>query len=52
MTVLVAYGSKRGSTQEVAEAIAAKMHHAGSEVELRRATHVENLTPYDGVVLG
>jgi menaquinone-dependent protoporphyrinogen oxidase len=52
VTVLVAYGSKRGSTKEVAEAIAEKLNHVGRKVEVRRAADVEDLTPYDSVVLG
>lgn len=50
--MLVAYGSKHGSTEKVAEAIAEKLKHAGRDVELRRAADVEGLTPYDSVVLG
>lgn len=52
MTLLIAYASKHGSTQEVAEAIAAKVKSAGREVELRQAAEVEDLEPYEGVVLG
>jgi hypothetical protein len=52
LPLLVAFGSKRGSTQEVAEAIALKLREDGREVELQRAAQVEDLTPYDGVVLG
>jgi menaquinone-dependent protoporphyrinogen oxidase len=52
MTLLAAYASKHGSTREVAEAVAKKLAEAGREVEIRRAGDVENLTPYDGVVLG
>jgi menaquinone-dependent protoporphyrinogen oxidase len=52
LPLLVAFGSKRGSTQEVAEVIALKLREAGREVELQRAAQVEDLTPYDGVVLG
>ena len=52
MTLLVAYGSKRGSTQEVAEAVAERAARRGREVDLRRAADVDDLTPYDGVVLG
>ena len=52
MPLLVAYGSKHGSTQEVAEAIAKRLTKKGFEVELRRAAEVADLTPYDGVVLG
>jgi menaquinone-dependent protoporphyrinogen oxidase len=50
--LLVAYGSKHGSTHEVAEAIAKRLTKNGLEVELRRAADVADLTPYDGVVLG
>jgi menaquinone-dependent protoporphyrinogen oxidase len=52
MTLLVAYGSKRGSTREVAEALAKKLRMSEREVELRPAADVDDLTPYDGVVLG
>jgi menaquinone-dependent protoporphyrinogen oxidase len=52
VTLLVAYGTKHGSTQEAAEAIAARMQRAGREVELRRAADVDDVTLYDGVVLG
>jgi menaquinone-dependent protoporphyrinogen oxidase len=50
--LLVAYGSKHGSTREVAEVIADKLRRGGREVELRSAADVDDLTPYDGVVLG
>jgi menaquinone-dependent protoporphyrinogen oxidase len=50
--LLVAYGSKHGSTREVAEAIAETLEKAAHEVELHRAADIEDLTPYDGVVLG
>jgi menaquinone-dependent protoporphyrinogen oxidase len=52
VSLLVAYGSKHGSTQEVAEAIARRLRKSGLEVELRSAADVADLTPYDGVVLG
>jgi menaquinone-dependent protoporphyrinogen oxidase len=52
VTLLVVYGSKHGSTQEVAAAIAKRLTQAGRDVELRRARDVDDLTPYDGVVLG
>lgn len=52
VSLLVAYGSKHGSTQKVAEAIARRLRMAGHEVELRRAADVEDLTPYEGIVLG
>ena len=52
MTLLVAYGSKHGSTQEVAEAVAERLRAGGREVDLCRAADVDDLTPYGGVVLG
>jgi menaquinone-dependent protoporphyrinogen oxidase len=50
--LLVAYGSKHGATQEVAEAIGRRLRKRGLEVELRCAADVEDLTPYDGIVIG
>jgi menaquinone-dependent protoporphyrinogen oxidase len=50
--LLVAYGSKHGSTQEVAEAIARRLGTSGLEAEVRPAAELEDLTPYEGVVLG
>ncbi len=52
LTLLVAYGSKRGSTREVAEALAKKLRTSEREVELRPAADVDDLAPYDGIVLG
>jgi menaquinone-dependent protoporphyrinogen oxidase len=52
MTVLVAYGTKHGSTQEVAESIAATLQAQGCEVALRAANHVEEIDAYDAVVVG
>jgi len=52
MTVLVAYSSKRGSTAEIAETIAATLRREGLGVCLERAEDVSGLEPYDAVVLG
>jgi menaquinone-dependent protoporphyrinogen oxidase len=52
MKVLVAYSSKRGSTAEIAETIAATLRREGLGVCLERAEQVESLEPYDAVVLG
>lgn len=52
MTVLVAYSSKRGSTAEIAETIAATLRRAGLEVDLEPAGEVTSLEPFDAVVLG
>jgi menaquinone-dependent protoporphyrinogen oxidase len=50
--VLVAYATKRGSTHEVADAIAGRLHELGLAVELRPAAEVRTLSPYAAVVLG
>ena len=52
MTVLVAYASKRGSTAEIAETIAATLRRSGLVVGLEPAEEVDSLEPYDAVVLG
>ena len=50
--VLVAYATKKGSTQEVAEAVAEVLRERGLEVELRAAREVEDVSAYAGVVVG
>ncbi len=52
MTVLVAYASKRGSTAEIAETVAATLRREGLSVCLEPADRVRSLEPYDAVVLG
>ena len=52
MTVLVAYSSKRGSTAEIAETLAATLRREGLGVCLEQAEDVRSLEPYDAVVLG
>ena len=52
MTVLVAYASKRGSTAEIAETVAATLRREGLGVCLMRAEDVQDLERYDAVVLG
>jgi menaquinone-dependent protoporphyrinogen oxidase len=52
MTVLVAYGSKFGSTAEIAEAIADELRAAGVDVDLRDAADVKDVRDYEAVVLG
>jgi menaquinone-dependent protoporphyrinogen oxidase len=52
MTVLVAYSSKRGSTAEIAETLAATLRREGLGVCLERAEEVRGLEPYEAVVLG
>jgi menaquinone-dependent protoporphyrinogen oxidase len=50
--ILVAYASKYGSTQEVAESIAATLRTQMLHADVRPAADVEGLGEYGGVVLG
>jgi menaquinone-dependent protoporphyrinogen oxidase len=50
--VLVAYGSKYGSTAEIAEAIGQVLQKAGLDVDVLSADAVGDLTAYRAVVLG
>ena len=50
--ILVAYATRKGSTQEVAEAIAATLVEQGHRVDVRAAGEVSTLDAYSGVVLG
>ena len=52
MRVLVAYASKRGSTGEIAEAVAGTLRDAGLDVDCLQSDAVADLEGYDGVVLG
>jgi menaquinone-dependent protoporphyrinogen oxidase len=51
-TVLVAYATKRGSTREVAEAVAERIRAYGIATYVRPAGEVASLDGYHGVVLG
>ena len=50
--VLVAYGSKNGSTAEIAEWIAETIRQEGFVVDVEPAFGAHHLAPYAGVVLG
>jgi menaquinone-dependent protoporphyrinogen oxidase len=50
--ILVAYGSKYGSTQEVAESIGATLRSRLLHADVRPAAEVDELGGYGGVVLG
>ncbi len=50
--ILVAYASRGGSTGGVAEAIGKALAEAGMQVDIRRMTEVNDLTPYSAVVAG
>lgn len=52
MKVLVAYASKRGSTEEIAAAVAETIRAAGLEVDCRESGDVDDVSPYGAVVLG
>jgi len=52
MTVLVAYASKRGSTAEIAETVAATLRREGLGVCLQPAEDIKDLERFDAVVLG
>lgn len=51
-SVLLAYATRFGSTQEVAESVAASLREDGLKVDLRLMREVESLDQYAGVVLG
>jgi menaquinone-dependent protoporphyrinogen oxidase len=51
-SILLAYATRFGSTQEVAEAIAAVLREAGLNVDLQPMREVKSLDRYDAVVLG
>lgn len=50
--ILVAYTTNAGSTQEVAEAIAGELQCAGATVDVSRLDEIEDLHPYQAVVIG
>ena len=50
--VLVAYATRNGSTQGVAERIATTLRSHGKQVGPRRVDHVGALERYDAVVFG
>lgn len=51
-SVLVAHATRYGSTQEVAEAIAATLRERGLEVDIRPMREVRTLEGYGAVVVG
>ena len=52
MRVLVAYETAHGSTEEIAEAIAAKLSECGDEVDVSRCRDVDSVEGYDAFVVG
>ncbi|MEM8881463.1 MAG: flavodoxin domain-containing protein [Pseudomonadota bacterium] len=49
---LVAYGSKLGSTAEVAKFIGSVLTEQGAEIEVKPVSGVDDLDVYDNVILG
>jgi menaquinone-dependent protoporphyrinogen oxidase len=52
MTILVAYASKHGSTQGIAERIAEKLRQLGKEAEARSVEEVSDPGSYEAFVIG
>ena len=50
--LLIAYGSRCGSTGGVAEAIGQVLSKAGTAVDVRVVKDVNDLSPYQGVIVG
>lgn len=50
--ILITYGSKAGSTAQVAEAIGEEMQKAGARVSIQPVEVVKDISPYDAVVVG
>lgn len=50
--ILVTYGTKHGSTRDVADVVAETLNKHGLDVETLPTDRVETLAPYSGVVLG
>jgi menaquinone-dependent protoporphyrinogen oxidase len=50
--ILVAYGTRYGSTREVAESVAATLGEQGIETDVKQAREVRSLDGYDALVLG
>jgi len=50
--VLVAYGTRTGTTKSIAEVIGEMLGQHGAEVDVRDAREVEGTSAYDAVVVG
>ena len=52
MSILVAYASKHGATEGIAERIAENLREAGQDADARPVQEVSDLAGYDGYVVG
>ncbi|WP_369045480.1 flavodoxin domain-containing protein [Sinomonas sp. P10A9] len=52
MNILVAYASKHGATAGIAERIGSTLNAAGLSATVKPVEEVDDVTPYDAVVLG
>lgn len=49
---LVAYASKYGATEEIAERIGLKLSQSGLQVDILRVEEVQKIEPYEAIVIG
>lgn len=52
MRILVAYGSKMGGTQGLAEMLASDLEELGHDIDVRPAAEVADVEPFQAVILG
>jgi len=52
VTVLVAYATRHGSTEQIAETIGAELQRRGLETDVASVGEIEDIERYDAVVLG
>jgi menaquinone-dependent protoporphyrinogen oxidase len=52
MRILVVYGSKRGGTEELAQAVAATLRVSGYKADVSDGRGIEGLQPWDAVIVG
>ncbi|KAK5041743.1 hypothetical protein LTR13_002410 [Exophiala sideris] len=52
MPILITYATSRGSTKEVAERIASRLHTLGFAVDCRPVDHVFSVENYSAVIIG